>query len=247
MIKKVSAKYFNVHEKKWDQLEIIIDKKLNYDYSHCSWVAIDGEFLGLYPGRDKSVLWTIASEDRDHKMRVEMLYTADGDADFTLLSELLCDTKIEKIFWVGLVDIAYLIKDTGVVPQNIFDVRYASLIARTYTSDQSLDVMVSNFVQSGEQIFDKKQSGQSKEFGTPIEEWNDSLHQYNVNDVVYLKFLSDKIREIAKREGRTELLQNAFDALVNISQLYLAGFYRNIFVFGYKDTDMSGGTVIPTR
>ena len=244
---ETKCKYFHPTKKVWQEIEVKIDKKLNFDYSKCTWFAIDGEFTGLYPQRDKSVMWTLASEDEEGNLRVEMLYTFDGDADLKTLTELITSDK-EKIVWVGLADLAFLYKDTGVMmTQPIYDIRYASTISRTYTPEHSLDLLVLSLLKFNEDVTNKKVMGQSKEFALPPESWSETLHQYNVNDVIYLKALSDKLKELTVRMEREDLVKAANEVLPNLALLNAKGFYRNIFNFGYKDTDMGSGVVIPSR
>lgn len=241
------CKYFHPKKKIWQEIEVKIDKKLNYDYSKCSWFAIDGEFTGLYPQRDKSVMWTLASEDENGGLRVEMLYTFDGDADFSVLKELIGSEK-EKILWVGLADLAFLYKDTGIMmSQPLYDIRYASTITRTYTGEQSLDLLIMSLLKFPEDVTQKRLMGQSKEFALPPESWSETLHQYNVNDVIYLKALADEMKKLDARMGREELVQAANEVLPKSALLYANGFYRSIFTYGYKDVDMASGTIIPQR
>jgi len=239
------AKYYDIKNKSWKEIEVKIDKKLNFDYSNSSWFAIDGEFLGLYPGRDKDVLWTIGSEDDNGNLRVEMIYTYEGDADISGLDELLQSDK-EKMFFYGQIDLAFLYKLTGKkVAQPIFDVKVCSKVVRSYTGEHNIDGMVKSFAGTMEDIFPKREMGKFKEFGFSPETWDEQLHQYNVNDVAYLKFLSEKIKEMAKRIDKEEAMNAVNAALPELAVLYAKGYYRDVFSFTYNDTDMASGTVIP--
>lgn len=241
----IQSKYFDLKSKSWKEIKHKIDKKLNFDYSHCTWFAIDGEFMGLYPGRDKSVLWTIASEDTLGNLRIEMIYTFEDDCELDKLKELLLSDK-EILLWTGMIDLAHLYKLTGVLPKGpIFDIQLASRIIRTYTNDLSMDQMIKNFSGITEDLTQKNLLRKGKEFAEHPSVWPPELHQYNVNDVIYLKYLKDKLAELGKRVGRYHLIEAANIALPSKAMLHAEGFYRDIFSFTYNDTDMTSGTVIP--
>ncbi|MEI7604054.1 MAG: hypothetical protein WCJ19_03475 [bacterium] len=236
---KTKSKYFNPVKKVWEEIEVIIDKKLNFDYSKCKWIALDGEFTGLYPGRDRSALWTICSENENGSMRVEMLYTYDLDADLSIFTDLIT-SDIEKLFYYGRVDIAYLYQLTGKkIAQPIFDVKLSSVVSRTHTVEHSLKTLVQNYISSTENIIDKTVLFNA-DWVEDYTKWSDSVIQYNVNDVVYLKFLSDKIKELTHLSGRDVSVDAVNNALPELGVLYSQGFYHNVFKHDYKDTDMQG-------
>ncbi len=244
---KTKAKYYSLQDKKWQEIEVVIDKKLNFDYSHCSWFAIDGEFTGIYAQRDKDVLWTIASEDNQGNLRVEMLYTYQNDADLSVLKDLLLSDK-EKLFWYGVLDLAFLMNRTGVrVSQPIFDVKIASRIVRTYTPEHNIDVLLTSLFSAPSDVTNKKELKLSKEFGIPPQEWSETLHQYNVNDVAYLRPISIKLKEMARYMNREEILNSMHRALPEIAYLNSQGFYRDVFNPFYNDTDMQSGILIPSK
>ncbi len=243
----VKAKYYDIPNKQWKTIEATIDKKLHFDYAHCTWFAIDGEFMGLYPQRDKTVIWTIVSEDEQGDLRCEMLYTYQGDADLTTLRQLLESDK-EMLLYYGLSDLAFLYTLTGVKRMDhIYDIRIASTVARTYTSEHSIDSLVKMFSGSDDDIIKKKELGSLREWVFDPAEWDPKIHQYNINDVIYLKFLSEKMKEIARLGGREEEAQAAIGALPHLAILHAKGFYRNIFNFGYDDRQITSGTVLPYR
>ncbi|MFW5719685.1 MAG: hypothetical protein ACOCXT_01505 [Candidatus Dojkabacteria bacterium] len=231
------GRYYDHQKDKWEEISFVIDRTLHFDYSHCRWCAIDGEFTGLYTGRDRSVLWTIASEDTEGKLRVEMLYTFDEQADVSRLRELILSDK-EKLLWYGKLDIAFLYQLTGVKPaQPVYDVKLASLITRTYTQDHHMDIIYKLFVKKDVDIINKKEF-HKREWMTPFEDWDPELHQYNINDVIYLKPLADTLKEVTRFSGREEEVNAANSALPELGLLYAKGYYKDIFVHGYRDNDM---------
>lgn len=241
------AKYYDLKNKSWKELEVIIDKKLNYDYSHCTWFAIDGEFTGVYPQRDKDVLWTIASDDANGNLRVEMIYTYNDDADLTVLKELLQSDK-EKILWYGVLDLAFLMNRTGIkVAQPVFDVKISSRLIRTYTPEHNVDVLLMSLFDAPQEVTNKREMKLFKEFGTPPETWSNGLHQYNVNDVAYLKPISEELKKMAKYMDREEIIHSMHRALPEVSYLSSQGFYRDVFHPFYNDTDMNSATLLSTK
>jgi len=241
------AKYYDLKNKSWKEIEVKIDKKLNFDYSHCNWFAIDGEFTGIYAQRDQDVLWTIASEDTEGNLRVEMLYTYENDADLSVLKELLESDK-EKILWYGLLDLAFLMKRTGAkIKQPVFDVKLASRVVRTYTPEHNVDILLMSLFGTPNEVTKKKELGLLKEFGIKPEEWSEELHQYNVNDVAYLKEIAEKLKVMAEYLDRVEVVSNVNLALPHLSYLHTQGYYRDVFHPFYSDTDMQSGTILPKR
>jgi ribonuclease D len=229
-MQKHTSRFFNPTHQQWEDIEVLIDTKLNYDYSHCTWFAIDGEFTGLFTQRDNSVIWTIASEDTSGKMRVEMLYTYTGEADLTKLKELLQSDK-EKLLWFGKLDIAYLYKLTGVkIAQPIYDVKLASVLSRTYTQDHHLNLLFKIYINDKEEIF-KKNEFMYRDWVTEPSTWPSDIHQYNVNDVVYLKHFAQE---------RDEVINSANIALPELGVIYAHGFYRDVFMPGYDDRGPRG-------
>jgi ribonuclease D len=240
----IKAKYFDIKINSWREIEVKIDKKLNFDYSQCNWFAIDGEFTGLYPVRDRDVLWTIASEDTNGELRAEMIYTFDGDADLELFREIISSDK-EKYFYFGQMDMAFLYKLLGVkVAQPVFDVKVVSKAIRSYTGEHYVDGLMKSLYGVTEELTQKKELGKSKEFGIHPSEWPIELHQYNINDVAYLRPLVLKLRKMAQRLDRVEVMNSINAALPELALIYASGYYRNIFDHGYNDTDIASGTII---
>lgn len=244
---KVYTKYYNLDLSKWQEIEVPIGLELQYDYSSCSWFAIDGEFTGIYPQRDKDIIWTIASESATGEFRVEMLYTYEDNADLTKLIELIESDK-EKIFWYGILDLAFLIKRTQIkIKQPIFDVKLASKIIRTYSPDHNIDILLTNLFNVPTEVVNKKELKYFREVGLPIHKWSSNLHQYNVNDVIYLKPLADKLKEMALFLKKEDVLNSLHIALPEIANLQYHGFYRDVFHPLYNDTDMGSAPLLYTK
>ncbi len=242
---EVKSKYFETKTRTWKEIYYKIDKHLSYDYSKSTWVTIDGEFTGLYPQRDKDVLWTIASDDENGNLRIEMLYTFEGDADLSKLKEILQSDK-EKYFYYGQMDIAHLYKMTGIkIAQPIFDIKVASKVIRTYTGEHTIDGLMKSLCGVTEELVNKREMGKSKEFGIHPSEWSPELHQYNVNDVAYLKDIAEALKKMAKRLEREDVLNAVHIALPELAVLYANGYYRDVFIHSYNDTDMASAPMLP--
>jgi ribonuclease D len=238
---KAITKYYDYRTKEWKELEVLIDKKLNFDYSHCSWFSIDGEFTGLYTPRDKDVIWTIASEDQEGNLRAEMLYTFNDDADLSVLKELLSSDK-EKLLWFGKLDIAFLYQRTGVhMAAPIYDTKVASKIVRTYTGSHDLDYITKLTFNSTDPITSKHDFGLFREWMEPVEKWDAKLHQYNIEDVIYLKSIADKLKEMAKFSDREDIIDSANKVIRETALMYAKGFYKDPTALGYNDNEMVRG------
>ncbi len=137
---------------------------------------------------------------------------------------------------------------TGVrVNQPVFDVKIASRIVRTYTPEHNMDVLLTSLFSAPSDVTNKKELKLSKEFGIPPQEWSETLHQYNVNDVAYLRPISVKLKEMARYMNREEILNSMHRALPEIAYLNSQGFYRDVFNPFYNDTDMQSGILIPSK
>ena len=241
---EIDIRYFDLKTFAWKETKAVIGYELQYDYSHCTWVSIDGEFTGVYPQRDKDILWTIASQGEDGNLRIEMLYTFDDKADVSKLSELMASNK-EKIFWYGVLDLAFLMKRTSLkVAQPVFDAKIASKLIRTYTPEHSVDSLLTNLFDAPSEVTNKKELKLFRELGRPIKQWPKALHQYNANDVMYLKPIADKLKEMSVFMNRKEIIDSMHIALPEIAFLQLNGFYRDVFHPFYNDTDMNSAPIL---
>ena len=101
-------------------------------------LAVDGEFMGLNVRRDPLCLIQISSGNSDaHIIQFDRKnYNAPN------LVKLLSDKNITKIFHYGRADLAhikyYLKTDTN----NILDTKIASKLARSYSDQHSLKVLI---------------------------------------------------------------------------------------------------------
>ena len=104
-------------------------------------IAVDGEFMGLDVRRDPLCLIQISTGNSDaHIVQFDRSnYKAPN------LVKIFSDNKITKIFHFGRADLAhikyYLKTDTN----NILDTKIASKLARSYSDNHSLKILIKEF------------------------------------------------------------------------------------------------------
>ena len=155
----------------------------------CEAVAVDTELTGLNPNRDLLCLVQICDADRT----VNFLKTRNWAASENL-KRLLLDPGVVKIFHFALADCSFFLTNLGVTVQNPFCTKIASKIARTYSPEHSLSVLVKEFFRVE---LDKSQ--------TSTDWLRDDLTpeqlKYAANDVLYLIDLKRELEAILMRKG----------------------------------------------
>ena len=135
-------------------------------------IAVDGEFMGLNVRRDPLCLIQISSGNSDaHIVQFDRdNYQAPN------LVKLLNDKNITKIFHYGRADMAhikyYLITETN----NILDTKIASILARSYSDNHSLKILIKEFLN-----IDISKQFQSSDFGGEL---SPAQLKYCANDVI---------------------------------------------------------------
>ena len=156
-------------------------------------IAVDGEFMGLDVMRDPLCLIQISSGNSDaHIVQFDRSnYNAPN------LVKILADKNITKIFHFGRADIAhikyYLKTDTN----NICDTKIASKLARSYSDNHSLKILIKEFIN-----IDISKQFQNSDFGGKL---SDAQLKYCANDVIYLHKIHDELIKILERENRVKL------------------------------------------
>ena len=180
-------------------------------------LAIDGEFMGLNIRRDPLCLIQISSGNSDaHIIQLDRSsYNAPN------LKKLLNDKSITKIFHYGRADIAhikyYLKTDTN----NILDTKIASKLARSYSDNHSLKILIKEFAN-----IDISKQFQTSDFGGELTE---AQKKYCANDVVYLHKIHGELNKILVREKRINLYQDCLKFLKTRVELDLALFKDDIW------------------
>ena len=180
-------------------------------------IAVDGEFMGLDVMRDPLCLIQISSGNSDaHIVQFDRSnYNAPN------LVKILADKNITKIFHFGRADIAhikyYLKTDTN----NICDTKIASKLARSYSDNHSLKILIKEFIN-----IDISKQFQNSDFGGKL---SDAQLKYCANDVIYLHKIHDELIKILERENRVKLYKECLNFLKTRVDLDLALFKDDIW------------------
>ena len=180
-------------------------------------IAVDGEFMGLNVQRDPLCLIQLSSGNSDaHIIQLNREnYTAPN------LTKILKNDKITKIFHYGRADLAhikfYLKTDTN----NILDTKIASKLARSYSDNHSLKILIKEFLN-----LDINKQFQSSDFGGEL---TPAQLKYCANDVIYLHKIHEELQKILFREKRYDLYKNCLKFLKTRVELDLASFKDDIW------------------
>ncbi len=180
-------------------------------------IAVDGEFMGLNVRRDPLCIIQISTGNSDaHIIQLDRSnYNAPN------LVKILSDESIKKIFHYGRADMShikfYLKTDTN----NIYDTKIASKLARSYSDNHSLKILIKEFVN-----VDISKQFQNSDFGGEL---TPAQLKYCANDVIYLHKIHDELVKILERENRLELYENCLKFLKTRVDLDLALFKDDIW------------------
>ena len=180
-------------------------------------IAVDGEFMGLNVRRDPLCLIQISTGNSDaHIIQFDReTYNAPN------LVGILNDEKITKIFHFGRADLAhikyYLKTDTN----NILDTKIASKIARSYSDNHSLKILIKEFLN-----IDISKQFQSSDFGGDL---SAAQLKYCANDVIFLHKIHEELSKILERENRIGLYKDCLKFLKTRVELDLALFKDDIW------------------
>ncbi len=181
-------------------------------------IAIDTEAMGLKNSRDRLCIVQLSSGDGDaHLVQFEK-----DKINAPILTKLLQDKNILKIFHYARFDVAILKHALKVNINNIYCTKIASKLCRTYTDNHGLKVLAEELAKVE---LSKKQ--QSSDWGN--KEITEQQIKYAASDVLYLHEIKNKLNEMLKREGRYELAQKCFNFIQTRCDLDLEGFDFDIF------------------
>lgn len=184
-------------------------------------VAIDTETMGLNPARDRLCLIQLSAGDGN----AHLVQFAAGEYDAPNLKALLRDQKLLKIFHFGRFDIASIKAYLNVECTPAYCTKIASRLGRTFTDKHSLKELCKELL--GVELSKQQQSS---DWGAAT--LSEEQLAYAASDVLYLHKLKDKLDEMVKREGRTELAQAAFDFLPVRATLDLEG-WADVDIFAH--------------
>ena len=180
-------------------------------------IAVDGEFMGLNVRRDPLCLIQISSGNLDaHIVQFDRKnYKAPN------LSKVLGDEKISKIFHYGRADLAHIKYYLKTETKNILDTKIASKLARSYSDNHSLKILIKEFLN-----IDISKQFQNSDFGGEL---TPAQIKYCANDVIYLHKIHQELENILERENRMELYKNCLKFLKIRVELDLALFKDDIW------------------
>ena len=180
-------------------------------------IAVDGEFMGLNVRRDPLCLIQISSGISDaHIIQFDRKnYNAPN------LVKLLNDEKVIKIFHYGRADMAHIKYYLNTDTNNILDTKIASKLARSYSDNHSLKVLIKEFLN-----IDISKQFQNSDFGGEL---TPAQLKYCANDVIYLHKIHEQLNKILERENRIKLYQDCLKFLKTRVDLDLALFRDDIW------------------
>ena len=137
------------------------------------------------------------------------------------LTKLLANDKITKIFHFGRADMAHIKYYLKTDTVNILDTKIASKLARSYSDNHSLKVLIKEFIN-----LDISKQFQSSDFGGDL---TTAQLKYCANDVIYLHKIHEELNKILKRENRLKLYLDCLNVLKTRVELDLALFKDDIW------------------
>lgn len=186
-------------------------------------LAIDSEFMGLNVWRDRLCLLQIY--DGSEGGKTHMVQFEKDSFDCPNVKKLLADASKKKLFYFARGDMRWIGHYLGVILENVYCLKIASRIARTYTQAHDLEDVSKHVI--GVKI-NKEQ--QCTNWGAP--ELTHAQLDYACNDVIYLHAIQEKLDELLAHEGRTDIAQGLFKALPAVVRADLAGWsHEDIFAY----------------
>ena len=182
------------------------------DVSFGDAVAIDTETMGLNPKRDRLCLVQLSAGDGV----CHLVQIAPGQTTAPILTNLLTDPKILKIFHFARFDLGILQQTFGTMTAPIYCTKIASRLARTFTDRHGLKDITRELL--GVELSKQQQSS---DWGAG--ELTAEQLRYAASDVLYLHRLRERLDAMLAREGRAEYAASCFTFLATRVRLDLAG------------------------
>ena len=180
-------------------------------------IAIDGEFGGLNPFKDKLCLIQISTGNND----AHIIQLDRSNYNAPKLKKTLTDKNIQKIGHFLRADLNFIKHYLKVDVENIEDTKIQSKLARGYSDKHGLKDLIKEFI--GKDI---SKQYQSSDFGGNLSE---KQLQYCANDVIYLHIIHKSLNDILVRENRIELYNDVLKFLKTRVDLDLALFKDDIW------------------
>lgn len=184
-------------------------------------LAVDTETMGLQTRRDRLCLVQLCNRDRRAAIVQFPREAFEGPPPpagrAPRLKRLMEDPGVVKVFHFARFDLATLDHWLGTGVQPIYCTRTASKLARTYTDRHGLK---DNLLEFLDVELDKvtRHSDWSSPRLTPEQV------RYAISDVTMLLPLMDRLEEMLKRQGRSDLARECFQVIPTLARLDVAGF-----------------------
>ena len=180
-------------------------------------IAVDGEFMGLNVRRDPLCLIQLSSGNSE----AHIVQFDRNNYEAPNLVKILSDEKITKIFHFSRADLAHIKYYLNTETINILDTKIASKLARSYSDNHSLKILIKEFIN-----IDISKQFQSSDFGGEL---SSVQLKYCANDVIYLHKIHDELYKILERENRVKLYKDCLKFLKTRVDLDLALFKDDIW------------------
>ena len=180
-------------------------------------IAIDGEFGGLNPFKDKLCLVQISTGNND----AHIIQLNRSNYNAPKLKKILTDKNVQKIGHFLRADLNFIKHYLKIDVENIEDTKIQSKLARGYSDKHGLKDLIKEFI--GKDI---SKQYQSSDFGGDLSQ---KQLQYCANDVIYLHRIHKSLNEILVRENRKELYNDVLKFLRTRVDLDLALFKDDIW------------------
>jgi ribonuclease D len=182
------------------------------DFQAGAEIAVDTETLGLNPHRDRLCVVQISKGDGTADV---VQIPRDGPRP-AVLTRVLDNPNVLKIFHFARFDIAVLVHRLGVMPRPLYCTKIASRLTRTYTDKHGLKDLVRELL--GIELSKQQQSSDwGAEALTPAQ------LDYAASDVLHLHALKERLDVLLAREGRQEIAAACFGFLPIRAELDLRG------------------------
>ena len=186
-------------------------------------LAIDSEFMGLNVWRDRLCLLQIY--DGSDGGKTHMVQFDKDSYDCPNVKKLLSDASKKKLFYFARGDMRWIGYYLDVILENVYCLKIASRIARTYTQAHDLEDVAKHVL--GVKISKEQQC---TNWGAP--ELTHAQLDYACNDVIYLHAIQEKLDELLAHEGRMHIADGLFKELPAVVRADLAGWsHEDIFAY----------------
>ena len=180
-------------------------------------IAIDGEFGGLNPFKDKLCLIQVSTGNND----AHIIQLNRSNYNAPKLKKILTDKKVQKIGHFLRADLNFIKYYLKVDVENIEDTKIQSKLARGYSDKHGLKDLIKEFVG-----VDISKQLQTSDFGGDLSE---KQLKYCAQDVVYLHKIYESLKKILVREKRINLYEKTIKFINTRVELDFSSFREDVW------------------